>query len=1052
MITLHAFGTGEIRTPVATITPSHSRVFAASLYLILESGKGVSRSRLANLLWPDATEPLRAHRLRQTILQMRKLGICVQADRDKLQIPADGLRSDLDSLTGEGNLLGASLEMLAGYSPQFSESFADWLDSKRRAVHAHVTRFLIAAIAKAKSRADWASVDDLASACLTLDALNESAILARAEASAMRGAKREALNVLDRFLAELGDSPADIRLPAAILRKRIAERLPEAQARSREQLAFIGREAEVQLLMHRLAEVRTGRGGIVHVSGDPGVGKSRLAAEFGRFALLQGTEVRHIACRPSDLDRPLSLFVDLVPQLRELPGSLGCSPATLNFLKRLTDLAPVSTDYSRPTDAQTVFASVRAALFDLLDSVVEEQCIVIIVEDVQWLDDSSLRLLGQIGDWARAKPIAFVLTSRPGNQRAQKVLSESESLSISLNPLGRSESDSLLRALAEQAGFQIDSDFEEWCLAVAEGNPFFLQELTRHRIETGNRHQAPSSIVKVLETRISRLSQDAIRVLQTSAILSELATLDRVRSVLGFQPHQLVSAVEELNGAAMLRPVEEALAASAGEIHPRHELVAGVAVGQLSQLSLSFLHRRSAAILESEMTDANKRAGLWWACAEHSLLAGDKIRALSYSVACAEHLLAMGLGREAADAFARSLDYCANDEERLRVLPRLAFSLQTDARWEHSKEVLEQCIRLSSRAAPGEIHNKFELLLLEARYHSSFDYAQLFADFRACAASPEASPPHRVRAGIYALKLATDIGPREVFRALHESLASVLESDLVPRQDALELGIVYRSLVSEDLVPVEYFRQFLAAGSPDVLEYFHRLITVISSCRLTARYDEGMAFVREALAYAMSRNLPTCTAQAHLAEVQLHIAAEDYEAADFAFTQIRDRLATAENLRLREDPYYMEARIALETGDADRCRFALSNIASVSPHYSRSRTTYYFALHVGLRILMHQTPDALVQHVERLKQSYQSSKLLALQDFETYWLWKGLTAIGRAVEAEELLRNYVQHRECKWPLTARLAKHLDSANNNTHGMYATHRANGAMKPATDALA
>jgi len=1026
MIKLRALGTGEIHTPVTTITPSHSRVFAASLYLLLERGKPVARNHLANLLWPDARESARSHRLRQTLLQMRKLGVTADADKNKVAISQSSVSTDLDDLNDQGAPLGAPLEMLAGYHPQFSQEFADWLDSKRRSVHARITRFLIAALAQAKRRADWASVDELVSQCLTLDPLNETAILARAEASAMRGAKREALLVLDDFLSELGSTPKDIRLPAEILRRRIVDRLPESPNRANEQLAFVGREAEAELLNRTLSQVRAGAGRIVQVVGEPGVGKSRLASEFGRFALLQGGEVLHTACRPSDIDRPLSLFVDLVPRLRELPGALGCEPATLAFLKRLTDLAPISTDYTGPADSQALFGSVRAALFDLLDSVVDEQFIVILVDDLQWLDEASARLVAQIVEWAASKPILFVLTSRPKTDRFVSVFAPTTMLTISLSPLGRLESDSLLRSISQQAGCEVDAEFEEWCLSVAEGNPFFLQELARHWIETGNKHAAPSSVIKVLEARTARLSRDAIRVLQTSAILSELATLERVRSVLGLQPHQLVAAVEELSATAMLRSAGEALAASESEIQPRHELVSAVAIGQLSQLSLSFLHRRSADVLEAEITDDNKRASLWWACAKHSLLAGDKVRALSYSVACAEHLLAMGLGKEAAEAFGKSLEYCTSDEQRLKILPRVAFSLQTDEKWELSIEVLKKCIRLRERIGPSEGHNEFELLLLEARYHSSFDYGQLFEAFKSCVICPEASPPHRVRAGIHALKLATDIGPRESIDSLYESLAPVIQSDDVPRQDALELGIVYRSLASDDLIPTDDFREFLAAGKPDILEYFYRIMTVVSSCRATGRYEDGLAFVREALVFATSLNLRTYVAQAHLAEVHLHLAAENYQAADCAFQQIRDRLSETQNLRLQEDPFYMDARIALETGDVERCKIALSKIASVSPYYSRSRTTYYFALHVGLRILLHSPSDKLAPHVARLKEAHWHSQSLSLQDFETYWLFRGLVAVGKKSEAGEMLRTYVEvHRQCRWPLNARLRKLLE---------------------------
>lgn len=1022
MIKLRALGTGEIHTPVATITPSQQMVFAAALYLILERGSPVSRDRLAGLLWPNVPSRLRAHRLRQTLLQLKKLGVGVDADRTRIILSTVDVLTDLDSLAGRDVRLGGSFEMLAGYEPHFSASFSDWLDSKKRTAHNAATGFLLRAVEIAKRRADWQTVEELSSKCLELDSLNESAILARAEAAAMRGCKRQAVLILDEFLTDVGDTGSDLRIPAEVLRRRIIERIPEESIRAKDQLPFIGREKEAELLSRKLAQVRLESGGVILITGEPGIGKSRLSAEFGRLALLGGTEVRQTACRPTDMERPLSLFVGLVPQLRELPGALGCAPETLALLKRLTDFEPTPNLNSRPTDSQALFGSVRTALFDLLDSLADEQPILLLVDDVQWLDEPSARLLAQMSEWAETERVLFLLTARPGTNRFIEVFDQNKLLTISLPPLSDSDASDVIHSLSEQRGEILDHEFEEWCLAVAEGNPFFLQELARQWLETRRKYEAPSSVVKVLEARVSRLSGEAFQVLQTAAILSDLATLNRVQSVLGFQPHQLIAAVEELVGSAMLRPAEEALAAADGQIQPRHELLSAVATGKLSALSLSFLHRRSADVLGAEITDDNKDTGLLWACANHSLLAGDKERALSYSISCAEHMLALGLAKESSDAFERSLSFCTRDEQRLSVLRRLAFSLQTDAKWDASQEILAKCVMLNARInSHAARHNEYELLLLEARYYSSLEYTRLLEDFKPCVESDDATPSHRVRAGIKALKLATDIGSMELIRSFYQHLAPILESDGVPKEDSLEFEIVFRTLASESDIPLEDFRRFLAAGNPDFLEYFQRLITSVSSCTISGRYTEGLTFVGEAIAFAKSRNLPGYVAQAQLAAVQLHVAAGQYEAADSTLRIMREGFSAPHYARLREEPYYMEARISLEKGDPVHCQFALSKISPVSGHYSPSRRAYFFALQVGLALLQGESKEVLLPLVGDLNEAHQRSRSLGLQDFETYYLYKGLMALGKPLEASEVVEQYARvYRHCKWPLTTRL--------------------------------
>src|SRR5436190_1285537 len=145
MIELRALGTAEIQTGLATLTPSQEIVFAAALYLIIERGRSPSRSKVASLLWPRAAERTRAHRLRQTILQLKKLGIVIHADRTKLCLPEDTAWCDFDEISANATAVldERFVEFLPGYSPRCSDAFRDWVDSKRGEVHTLISRRLV---------------------------------------------------------------------------------------------------------------------------------------------------------------------------------------------------------------------------------------------------------------------------------------------------------------------------------------------------------------------------------------------------------------------------------------------------------------------------------------------------------------------------------------------------------------------------------------------------------------------------------------------------------------------------------------------------------------------------------------------------------------------------------------------------------------------------------------------------------------------------------------------------------------------------------------------
>jgi DNA-binding SARP family transcriptional activator len=175
MVTLRALGAAEIQTQAAKLTPSQEIVFGAGLFLLLQPGNRASRERLARLLWPDIKDKPRDHRLRQTVLQLKKHGLPVEADRTMLRLPTNTVQSDIAKL-GEGELANFaqldSLEFLPGYNPRFSEPFRDWVDAKRDEVHAGATRLLLRAVEEKRLQGDWSAVERIAANFILLEPLN----------------------------------------------------------------------------------------------------------------------------------------------------------------------------------------------------------------------------------------------------------------------------------------------------------------------------------------------------------------------------------------------------------------------------------------------------------------------------------------------------------------------------------------------------------------------------------------------------------------------------------------------------------------------------------------------------------------------------------------------------------------------------------------------------------------------------------------------------------------------------------------------------------------
>lgn len=1034
MIVLRALGSSEIQTGVTTLTPSQEIVFATALYLVLERGKRISRSRFAALLWPQVAEKARAHRLRQTVFQLKKLGIIVRADRDNLLLPQHDARSDLDRLTQGGseiNATGDSLEFLPGYSPRFSERFRDWIDSKRDEAHAVTTCRLVIDLDLARKRGDWSTCDKIAKQCRQLDPFNESAVLVQAEAAAMRGAKKEALDILSRHIDAVGETDQDLTLPATLLRRRIIDRIPERTTLIARESTFVGRDREMEGLMSYLAAARTGKGGACLITGEAGIGKTRLTSEMVKFAEIDGIQTERTICRRSDVDRPLSAFVDLVPHLRELPGALGCSQETLSVLRRLTEFDGRATDTSLTDDSAVSYAQMRRALFDLFDAITDEQCLLIVLEDVQWLDRSSAKLLSGMVPWADTHKLFFLLNERSVSSVLPSQISQLDVHFLPLAPLEPAYAKTLVGAVVNEASGLVPADVIDWLLSVGEGNPFFLQELGKQWLETGKQHEFPPSISAVADDRLSRLSSDALQVLQACAVLGVNATIDRVEHVLEFKSHRLLSAVQELSIAGMLQEESEATSDISEQLNTRHDLLSSAALRRLARTPLAFLHRRAGTVLERETIRNGASTSLLWACAFHWRHAGDQERAFGAARSCAEHLLEVGLPFDATQAFERVLEYCVDDEQRLLVLSRLAVALQMHGHWERSLDVLRRARQIRTKLAPSaNAHDEFELALFDATWRASLDNSAVLNDVRRCVGSEEASASHRVACGILGLKIASNLSEIAVMGELYWTIVPLL-NDSVPPVTRFEIDMIFHSVCGDVDKAAQATRQFLeTVRSEQNLSTFSRALgNAAVARRLGGRKEEAERLFIEALDHSIAHGLTTRAIFAAYSLVRLYLAAGDSRRARQMMERADLITQPAEDVHLAADQLYLAARISLEEGNIQDAssRYAIV-VAETSPNQSVNRRTAVLALGIRIGILQNSSVQLLRPLVAELEAAHMLNRGAGWQDFEAHALYLGLSACGKLERAQQLFTEYATvYRREKWPLPQNLCGLLDSA-------------------------
>ena len=360
------------------VTPEAERLFGMIVRLSVPLGRITSRMTMMETLWPGIDEANARHNLRQTVYKARELGLTVESGEDGLRLDPRHWSCDWDDPVGD--VLG---EWLPNYAPDFSMDLVAWVTAQRVGVHAMLRPRLLRALQTARSAGDLMHADRYAAQLLDIDTLNEEATLTRAEWMAMQGAKVDALVLLDAYLAEIGRVGAgkDAALPAQILRRRIAEKLPAIayQGTGLHYGPLIGRQGEAKRLIAAIFDARAGRGGAILLQGPDGSGKSRLLFEVKKSACLQGMRVIELATDPAPTSEPFAALRTIVARLLDQPGAMGITPESLAFVRAWL----CNTAFS-PEECPA------AAIEDLMASVSEETPLAILFDNAHRMDADSL--------------------------------------------------------------------------------------------------------------------------------------------------------------------------------------------------------------------------------------------------------------------------------------------------------------------------------------------------------------------------------------------------------------------------------------------------------------------------------------------------------------------------------------------------------------------------------------------------------------------------------------------------------------------------------------
>jgi class 3 adenylate cyclase/tetratricopeptide (TPR) repeat protein len=308
---------------------------------------------------------------------------------------------------------------------------------------------------------------------------------------------------------------------------------------------YVGREREQQVLRERYESARAGGGQVVFVVGEAGLGKSRLIHEFreriedddhlwllGR-CISYGADIPYVpivdllrsACGIEEGDAEAEIDAKLTRRVEEVGGD----PAHLPYLRFLLSIDPGDPSVLEE-DPMLRKPRVFEAFRDVLVAAVRRQPAVLVIEDLHWIDPPSAELLSFVAEAVPAERLLVLLTHRP---EWDSPLGERPYYAhIALAPL--SEEDTALVAEGASGERALPAGLAAEIYRKAEGNPFFIEEVTKSLLETGDlvldgetytlgrpvaEIQVPDTVQDVIMARLDRLEDEPRRALQTASVI-----------------------------------------------------------------------------------------------------------------------------------------------------------------------------------------------------------------------------------------------------------------------------------------------------------------------------------------------------------------------------------------------------------------------------------------------------------------------------------------------------------------------------------------------------
>ncbi len=620
----------------------------ALFYYLLVKGQA-TRDELAGLLWGEEDEETARKNLRHAMYKIRKafdMDIIVSPQKSVVMFNHEVKTStDLHVFLrdDEAAVDAYKGEFLQGFLLKGEEKFEDWMFRTREQYRDLYLAKLYERIEACQRDKETKRIDYYGKLLLEADPFDEKAYQIMIECCGSLGAYHKAAELYNRLAAlleqELGIAPnEETRLIYA--RVLAGQKLEDAgKGKEKSRAFFYGRSTEFKAMQAQYEGFRSGqKGRSVLLVGEAGVGKTRLKDRFLEYVDGNDVFVLQTNCYQAEESYPLKPWNHIFSLLAELfrTNRIEVPHYWKNIIVKLF---PIFDPADIPAGVNPVeridrvkYRLAEDAVLEILKRASKVRRLLLVVEDLHWMDSMSMRLLGFVLRSLGGSGLLLVATCRNSYGRKMDALitalaKEQLLERIFLERFNKKEVAEFIEQALPQHGLTLET--QEQIYHETEGNAFFLAELLNTVKEKGDVGEISGKAQDILKSRIIGISEAGMKLLHIAALFFDKVDLELLLAISGKDELALLDALEELQLKYIIKEYEQG-----EEIYFEftHHKLREYIYGLLSTARRKILHNRVGQILEKRLKNDYRDKYIYSKLIYHFSKGGNKLAALKYRI------------------------------------------------------------------------------------------------------------------------------------------------------------------------------------------------------------------------------------------------------------------------------------------------------------------------------------------------------------------------------------------------------------------------------------